>query len=199
MVELTHVDSLLTYFPTLAPRGDCPNSVRMVCTDPIEAEGKKVTNDGTLKTAISNAARVANMANLKKRRKGKKKSNSLAIIRAKKSVVAVAEPAPAPSMLFEDSSHDNLSPAEIDGQNDRTRRPDRWRMMINSRDTTIEAQQQQIESLVAEQNSGLKRLNIEHNDAMSAMEAKQNRELKKLKKNYNDRMSVMEAKVKVHE
>ena len=118
----------------------------MVRTDPIKAKEEKETNDGASKTAISNAARVANMANLKKRRKGKKKSNSLAVICAKKSIVAIAEPAPAPSILFEDSSDDNLSPAEIKGQNDITRRPHRWRLMINSRDTTIEAQQQKIES-----------------------------------------------------
>ena len=118
----------------------------MIRTDPIEAKKEKETIDSVPKTAISKATRVANMANLKERKEGKKKRNSLAVIRAKKSVVAVAEPAPAPPVSVEDSFNDNLSPAEVEGQNDITRRPHRWRLMINSRDTTIEAQQQQIES-----------------------------------------------------
>ena len=66
----------------------------------------------------SNAAGVANLANLKKAKRGKKQRNSLAIISAKKSIVAVAKPAPTPSISFEEPSNDNFTPAEIEGQND---------------------------------------------------------------------------------
>ena len=52
----------------------------------------------------------------------------------------------ARSISFEEPSNDNLTPAEIEGQNDRARQPNHWRLMINFRNTKIEVQQQQIKS-----------------------------------------------------
>ena len=107
----------------------------MVRTGVIEAVEEKETNVGASKS-ISNAARSARMANLKKGgRMKRKKSSSLGIVKSQKFVVAVAEPAPAPSISFEKPSNDNLTLAEIEGHNDRARRPPHWREMINSRNT----------------------------------------------------------------
>ena len=86
----------------------------MVRTGVIKAVEEKETNVGASKT-ISNAARAANMANLQKGTNRKKKRNSVSCIRPNKSVVAVAELAPAPSISFEEPSNYNLTPAEIEG------------------------------------------------------------------------------------
>ena len=165
----------------------------MVRTGVIKAVEEEETNVGASKTT-SIAARLARAANLKKAnlKKGgrKKRKISLGIVNSQKFVVAVAELAPAPSILFKEPSNDHLTPAEIEGHSDSARRVHRWKELINSRNTKIEAHQQQIETqqqqlaqkdaeiqkmihamdaMVAEKNSGLKRLSIEHDSVMEAM------------------------------
>ena len=92
-------------------------------TNDSEALADEETKDGASKTS-SNAARVANLANLKKGRKGKKKRNGLAVVNAKKSVVAVAEPAPAPSSRYPNECRDKGSLAHLHGQHTQDTRRD---------------------------------------------------------------------------
>ena len=99
-------------------------------------DADKMTNDGASKMSSSSSenATTARLSNMQKAIQAKKRKSSLDVVNAKKSFcAAAAEPAPVPSILFEEPPNAKPMPAEIGGQNDRARSPKTWKFMVNSR------------------------------------------------------------------